>query len=218
MGGLSGWQWLFIFETVPSLALGIITLFYLDDRVASAEWLNAEEKRIIVDQISREEKEELSHLGAAFKTGRVWLLGLIYFCLASGIYIISFWLPTIIKQSGVSNPLHIGMLTAIPYVAAIIAMIAVNTNADRTRERRWHVVMPGLVTALGLALSAWFSRSTPLAMTGLVLATAEPRARRRRSGACQPPFWAAPPLPLASRWSIRSATSPGLSAPSWWAG
>ena len=61
----------------------------------------------------------------AFKTPRVWLLGLIYFCLASGMYIISFWLPTLIKQTGVSDPLQIGLLTAVPYVAAIIAMITV---------------------------------------------------------------------------------------------
>jgi hypothetical protein len=67
---------------------------------------------------------------------KVRLLGFIYFCVASSIYIISFWLPTIVKQTGVSDPFRIGLLTAIPYTAAIIAMIAVNTNSDRLRERR----------------------------------------------------------------------------------
>ena len=185
--GLSGWQWLFLVETIPSLIMGIATLLYLDDHVASAKWLNTEEKRIIADDISREDKEKegLSHLSAAFKTGRVWLLGLIYFCLASGIYIISFWLPTIIKQTGVSDPLLIGALTAVPYVVAIIAMISVNSNADRTRERRWHVLVPGLVTALGLAVSAWFSGNTLLAMIGLVLATAG-------ASSAQAAFWSLP--------------------------
>ena len=51
--GLSGWQWLFLLETIPSLVLGIATLLYLDDRVASAKWLNAQEKRIIAADISR---------------------------------------------------------------------------------------------------------------------------------------------------------------------
>ena len=84
-----------------------------------------------------------------------------------------------------SNPLRIGILTAVPYVVAIIAMISVNSNADRTRERRWHVLVPGLVTALGLTLSAWFSGNTPLAMTGLVLATAG-------ASSAQAAFWSLP--------------------------
>lgn len=185
--GLSGWQWLFVLETIPSMILGIVTLFYLDDRVASVKWLDADEKRIIAENIAREdqEKEDLSHLSAAFKTGRVWLLGLIYFCLASGIYIISFWLPTLIKQTGVADPLQIGLLTAVPYVAAIIAMITVNSHADRARERRWHTLVPAMVTAGGLILTAWAGNNTLLAMAGLVLATAG-------ASTAQSSFWTFP--------------------------
>ncbi len=185
--GYSGWQWLFMLETIPSLCLGIVTLFYLDDRVASVKWLDEDEKRIVAGNIAREdqEKEQLSHLSAAFKTPRVWLLGLIYFCLASGIYIISFWLPTLIKQTGVSDPLQIGLLTAVPYVAAIIAMIAVNSHADRVRERRWHTLIPAMVTACGLILTAWAVNNTLLAMAGLVLATAG-------ASTAQSSFWTFP--------------------------
>src|SRR5690242_8517775 len=152
--GFSGWQWLFLIETIPSLALGIVTLFYLDDRVASVKWLSDDEKRIIAGNITAEDKdkEDFSQLSHAFKSGRVWLLGLIYFCVASGIYIISFWLPTIIKQTGVSDPLRIGLLTAVPYIVAMIAMIATNSNADRLRERRWHTLVPCILTGIGLAL------------------------------------------------------------------
>ena len=147
--GLSGWQWLFLLETIPSLVLGIVTLFYLDDRVAAAKWLDEDEKRIVVGNVASEEaeKEDLSQLSAAFRTPRVWLLGLIYFGIVSGIYLNSFWVPTIIKQTGVSDPLQIGLLTAIPYVVAVIAMIAVNSSADRRRERRWHTLVPCLATA-----------------------------------------------------------------------
>lgn len=185
--GLSGWQWLFVLETIPSMILGIVTLFYLDDRVASVNWLDHDEKRVIAENIAREnqEKEGLSHLSAAFRTGRVWLLGLIYFCLASGIYIISFWLPTLIKQTGVSDPLRIGLLTAVPYVVAVIAMIAVNSHADRARERRWHTLVPAIVTAGGLILTAWAGNDTLLAMLGLVLATAG-------ASTAQSSFWTFP--------------------------
>jgi D-galactonate transporter len=185
--GFSGWQWLFLLETIPSLVLGIVTLLYLDDRVASVNWLDDDEKRIIVENIAREdqEKEHLSHLSVAFKTPRVWLLGLIYFCLASGIYIISFWLPTLIKQTGVSDPLQIGLLTAVPYIAAIIAMVAVNSHADRVRERRWHTLIPAVVTACGLLLTAWAVNNTLLAMAGLVMATAG-------ASTAQSSFWTFP--------------------------
>jgi MFS family permease len=185
--GLSGWQWLFLLETIPSLILGVVTLFYLDDRVNSAKWLDADEKRIIADNIAREDtdKESHSHLSAAFRTGRVWLLGLIYFCIASGIYIISFWLPTIIKQTGVADPFQIGLLTAVPYIAAIVAMITLNTSADRLRERRWHTLVPCMVTALGLAMTAMAGGNTLYAMAGLILATAG-------ASSAQASFWTLP--------------------------
>ncbi len=185
--GLSGWQWLFLLETIPSLVLGFVTLAYLDDRVALAKWLDAGDKRVIAANVAREEKgkEGRSQLSDAFKTSQVWLLGLIYFCVASGIYIISFWLPTIIKQTGVSDPLQIGLLTAVPYVAAIIAMIATNSSADRMRERRWHTVVPCLVTATGLGLTASAGGETLLAMTGLTLAAAG-------ASSAQAAFWSLP--------------------------
>ena len=185
--GLSGWQWLFLLETIPSLILGFVTLAYLDDRVASANWLDADEKRVISANIACEEKDKegLSQLSDAFKTSQVWLLGLIYFCVASGIYIVSFWLPTIIKQTGVSDPLQIGLLTAVPYIAAIVAMIATNSSADRMRERRWHTLVPCLATGIGLALTASAGGNTLFAMAGLPLAVAG-------ASSAQAAFWSLP--------------------------
>ena len=185
--GLSGWQWLFLVEAIPSLLLGVVTLFYLDDRVAKVRWLTDGEKRVVAENIAREESgKEDSSLSHVFRNGKVWLLGLVYFCVASGIYIISFWLPSIVKQSGVSDPLRIGLLTAIPYTAAIVAMIAVNTNSDRLRERRWHTLVPCIVTALGLAVTASATGNTALAMVGLTLAAAG-------ASSAQAAFWTLPP-------------------------
>ena len=185
--GLSGWQWLFIVETIPSLILGVIMLFYLDDHVASAKWLNAEEKDIIARNLAgdREGKEEMAHFSDAFRDSRVWFLSLIYFCLASGIYIISFWLPTIIKQTGVADPLSIGLLTAIPYTAAMFAMIAVNSHADRVRERRWHTSIPAVLAGVGLSIAAMAGQSTVLAMVGMTIAAAS-------VSSAQASFWTLP--------------------------
>ncbi len=185
--GFSNWQLLFLIEAVPSLVLGVMTLFYLDNRVASAKWLSADEKRIVADAVDHEEKEKenLSQLSAAFRTPRVWLLGLIYFGIVCGIYLNSFWVPTIIRQTGVSDPLNIGLLTAIPYLAAVVSMIALNSHADRVRERRWHTVVPCLITAIGFAFTAWAGGNTVLAMVGLVMAVAG-------ASSAQAAFWSLP--------------------------
>ena len=172
--GYSGWQWLVFVETIPPLVLGIVVLFYLDDRVASAKWLTDDEKKIIETNVARDShgKEEFADLAYAFKSPRVWLLSIAYFGIASGIYITSFWVPSIIKQTGVADPLTIGLLTAIPYGVAIVAMILVNAHADRTRERRWHTVIPTLLAALGLILTAMSVSNTVVAMIGLTIAAA----------------------------------------------
>ena len=172
VGGLKGWQWLFVLEGLPSVAVGIATLFYLDDSIDGAKWLTSPEKELLKRNIVAENasKQDLS-IGAVFKDGRVWLMSLIYFSFVMGLYGVSFWLPTIIKATGVKDALQIGMLTAIPYGAAVVAMIFVSRSADRTGERRWHVAVPGLLGAVGLVLSVTWGQNTVLAMTALTLAT-----------------------------------------------
>ena len=185
--GLSGWQWLFVIETIPSLLLGIATIIYLRDRVVDVTWLDPTEKQVVARAIAAEEGEKTghTHLNAAFSDGRVWLLSVIYFTIVCGIYIISFWLPSLIKQAGVADPLTIGFLTAVPYIVAIVAMIAVNISGDRLRERRWHTLLPALVCGAGLALTAFAGTNLLLAMLGLTLAAAG-------ASTAQAAFWCLP--------------------------
>ena len=106
-----------------------------------------------------------------FTSGRVWLLAMIYFSFVMGIYGVSFWLPTIIKAMGIADPLQVGMMSAIPYGFAAVAMLLVGRSADRHRERRWHVAVPALLGAVGLILPVIWSQNTVLAMAALTLAT-----------------------------------------------
>lgn len=184
--GLAGWQWLFIIETVPSILLGIAILMFLDNRVEDAKWLSEEEKRAIHEDIAHEAKQS-AHVNVmdALKSLRVWMLGVAYFCIASAIYIASFWMPTLIRQLGVYDPLQIGWLTTIPYTVAIIAMVLTNVSADRQRERRWHTAIPCLLTAVGLALCATPDHGLVVAMMALTLAAAG-------ASAAQAAFWSLP--------------------------
>jgi len=170
--GLAGWQWMFVIEAIPSLVLGLATIAYLQDRVHDAKWLTDDEKKLIATQIGAEDKEKgEGTVSQTFANPRVWLCALIYFSFVMGLYGVGFWLPTIIKATGVKSPLDIGMLTAVPYAFAAVAMVLIGRSADRLRERRWHVAIPGVVGAVGLLLSTLFGDNTWLSMSALTLAT-----------------------------------------------
>lgn len=98
-------------------------------------------------------------------------MGFIYFSFVMGLYGVGFWLPTIIKSTGVTDAFAIGLLSAVPYAAAVVAMLAVARSADRRRERRWHLAIPAAAGALGLVLSVVWAHDTLLAMLGLTIAT-----------------------------------------------
>jgi D-galactonate transporter len=169
--GVAGWQWLFVLEAVPAVALGIVVFFYLDDRVVSARWLTVEERAAVAGEISEEAgvKTHLTIL-SAFTSPRVWLMGTIFFGMEMGSYAVGFWQPTIIRQTGVKNEFDIGLLTMVPYTLALISMILVGRHSDLTRERRWHVAAPNIVAAIGFVLCTRAESNTMVAMMGLTLA------------------------------------------------
>ncbi|MEF9481062.1 MFS transporter [Ralstonia sp. 1B3] len=169
--GLAGWQWMFLIEGIPSIIVGIFVLAYLDDRISHAKWLTDEEKRCSPATSPRKTPRKKTRPSVLSWPARVWLMSLIYFSFVMGLYGVSFWLPTLIKQTGVADPLSVGLLTAIPYGAAVVAMVLVARSADRLRERRWHIAIPAVVGAVGLVLSAVWHTDTTLAMAALTLGT-----------------------------------------------
>jgi len=171
--GMAGWQWLFLVEAVPSLVLGIVTIFYLPDSIRAASWLGEAEKQLLETNIANENIGKADHaLSGVFGNPRVWLMAAIYFCCMMGLYGISFYLPTLIKAAGVKDALDVGLLTAIPYGCAVISMLAIAKSADRTRERRWHFTISSALGGLGLALATIYGDNVVLAMAALSLGTA----------------------------------------------
>lgn len=173
--GLRGWQWMFLIEGIPSILAGFWALAVLRNTPAEAPWLSDDEKRVILARISRENAaaaaEGAEHsLSVALRSGRFWLLTLIYFCLVTGNAGFSFWLPQIVKDLGVTNLVTNGFVTAIPYLAAGIGMILIGRSSDVTGERRWHYAVCCFIGAAGLLGSASVTNSIPLAVTGLSIA------------------------------------------------
>ena len=189
--GLAGWQWMFLLEGIPSLIVGVLVLLYLDNGIRQARWLTEPEKAVLERNIRAESEQKREHsLREVFTDARVWWMSFIYFSFVMGLYGVTFWLPTIIKATGVNDPFHVGLLTAIPYFAAAVAMVVVARSADRRRERRWHLAVPAVLGSLGLALSTLYGHQTGLAMVMLTVGTGAALATL-------PTFWALPTAILA---------------------
>ena len=196
-GGLRGWQWMFVVEGLPSCLLGILVFLYLDDKPQDAKWLCHSEKRALMQELDAERNAQSNSkaqtdkpsLRSAFTQPLVYLFAFVYFAILAGGYIIAFWLPMTIRELGVSNFLHIGLYSAIPYTVAGVAMILLGKSSDYFKERHLHVAIPACVGALALILLPQASHSLALSLALLALAT---------SGlyASLPPFWTVATLSL----------------------
>ena len=172
VAGYRGWQWMFLIEAVPSLILGIVVLIYLTNGIERAAWLTTEEKAALSRNIARDGAGAQSHsLRDGFTNPRVWQLCGIYFFFIMGLYGVGFWLPTLIKGTGVSDPFTIGLLTVLPYASAAIGMVVCGRLSDAARERRWHIVIPGAIGVIGWLVSISFSKDLLIAELALTVAT-----------------------------------------------
>ena len=185
--GLRGWQWMFLIQALPAILIGIATIFYLDNGIRSAKWLNEAEKTMLEREIVADValREEPKKLGALLRDPRIWSMCLIYFSVVLGQYGLTFWMPTLVKATGVKGNLNIGLLSAIPFVCAVIAMPLLGRSADKRRERRWHLIVPALLGAVGFVVSASFPQNTFIAILFLSLAAAGVLS-------CAPLFWSLP--------------------------
>lgn len=169
--GLGGWQWLFVIEALPAIVIGVVFFFYLDDRVGDATWLDPAARQAIQNEIDADTSSQThGSVRMVFTSWRVWLLCLILFGIVMGSYALGFWQPTIIRGTGIHDPLTIGLLTMIPYSVALVSMILTGRHADQTRERRFHVIVPEIIAALGFTICAFNGNNPLLSMIGLTLA------------------------------------------------
>ena len=169
---LTGWQWLFVLEGLPSVIMGLLALGMLDDGPQTARWLSPEERQIILETVARE-REAAPHqsLVAGLRTPGVWALSAIYFAFVLGLYGLNFWLPTVVRELGYTDLVEIGLLSAIPFGAAVLFMVVVAQHADVTGERRWHMVIPALLGAAGLIASTAVSSHPWWAIAALTVGT-----------------------------------------------
>ncbi len=161
--GIKGWQWLFIIEAAPALILSVVVYNYLPDKPADADWLRADERGWLVGRLDEERRrrESVRHYSvteALFNT-KVLALSVVYFGCVAVNYGLSFFLPQIVKDFGVSN-LQAGFISALPYAVGLIGIVWWGRRSDRLLERRFHLAFPLFLASAGIGLSTVFDDST----------------------------------------------------------
>jgi MFS transporter, ACS family, tartrate transporter len=189
--GLRGWQWLFLIEGLPAVILGFFALRVLTDRPRDAAWLPANEREWLTRTMDAEAARRVatghSSLLRSLTSGRVWLLCGVYFLNTVNTYGIFLWLPKMLAEAAGSKGFGISLLTAIPFTAALVAMVLVGRHSDRTGERKKHVAACALTAAAGLLLAVTFRHNIWLLVLSFTLSQMGQRS-------VMSVFWTIPPI------------------------
>ncbi|MFS2052509.1 MFS transporter [Variovorax sp. Varisp41] len=167
--GWHGWQWMFVIEGLPAVALAFVVWRKLPDGPADASWLTPAQARAIEQGLAAERAEDAAHgqvgesLRACLVDKQIWLAIFVYFCHQISIYTVIFFLPSIIGTYGKLTPLQIGALNSLPWVAAAVGAIALPRLAVTPRRGRLLLLIGLAAMAVGLCIAAFASPAVALA-------------------------------------------------------
>jgi ACS family tartrate transporter-like MFS transporter len=189
--GLRGWQWLFLLEGLPAVVLGVLALWVLTDKPEQAEWLPPAERAWLAATMAEERARRAAtghaSLLPALASRRVWVLCAVYFLNTTVTYGIFLWLPRMLREASGSAGFLVSVMTMIPFIAALIAMVLVGKHSDRTGERKFHVAACASTAALGLLLAVWSHPNIWLLVLSFALSQMGQRS-------VMSVFWAIPPI------------------------
>jgi MFS transporter, ACS family, tartrate transporter len=156
--GLHGWQWMFIAEGLPTILLGVFTLYYLTDRPANATWLTPAQRDWLQAELQAEiaeiERNGRHRLIDSIRDVRVWLLATLFGCALVGIYGMLMWLPQIIKGLGALSDIQVGFLSAVPPLLGVVGTLVASRSSDRSGDRKMHIAALYTLGAIGMLASA----------------------------------------------------------------
>jgi ACS family tartrate transporter-like MFS transporter len=191
--GLDGWQWVYILWGLPAVLLGVVVLFMLPDKPHRARWLADDERAALETALAADKPKEKAHMSLweGLWHPKVFALSFAYFCTVTGSYGIVFFMPKILKDWYPLDYGQLGWLSTLPALMALGGQLFVGWNSDRTKERRWHTVVPILVGAAAIALAPGTKGHLWLSVACFMVALGGLKAYL-------PAFWTMPYLFLAS--------------------
>lgn len=173
--GLKGWQILFLVAGLPACVMGVVTYLLLDNSPKEAKWLSEQERQLILDELAADDSSNANEhhsLWGAFKDKRVYVLAFTALAVFSGAVAAAFWVPTIIRRTGVTDLFHVGLLSALPFMVGMFAQYFVGRHSDKVMERRWHVAVCLSISATGWLVLAMLQPNTTISVILLIIATA----------------------------------------------
>jgi D-galactonate transporter len=174
VNGWQGWQWVFLLEGIPSVIAGFVTYFYLTDKPEQAGWLTQRQRDLVQADLARD-AASLGHrehsLLASLKDGRIWLMILIFFCIIAANSSLTFYGPTLVKEVGFTNPMHVGWIMAAAYLCGAAGMILNGIHSDKQQEARYHCGLAAALGSVSLLVIAMLLKTSPL-LTLLMLTLA----------------------------------------------
>jgi ACS family tartrate transporter-like MFS transporter len=168
--GLPGWRWMFLIEGGPALAFAAAAPFWFSDSPERARWLSDQDRDWLRARMAAEAAESSGEAIASsrgvFLSPRVWIAGMLFFCLVNASNAIVFWLPQVIKpmMGAGSSDLAVGVVSTLPWIGIALGMLVIPRHSDRTGERTWHIAAPALAAAAGLTLAAYVPAGWALAL------------------------------------------------------
>ncbi|HZL53729.1 MAG TPA: MFS transporter [Terracidiphilus sp.] len=157
--GLSGWQWLFLVEGLPTAVFSLVILKMLPDNPAKAAWLTADEKAWLESQLKADgAKAHLDHtagVAQALLSPKVWMIGAYFFFALTTSYAYSFSAPAILVGVTGWSTTNVGFLVACFGLAGAAGMMLNSAHSDRSGERPLHCIVPCVVMAAGYLTASY---------------------------------------------------------------
>jgi len=156
-----GWRWMFIVQGLPGIVWAFIWWKMIDEKPEHADWLSDAEKEEVKNQLLEEQAgiKPVKNYAEAFRSGPVILLCMQYLLWSLGVYGFVMWLPSIIKAAPDVDIVTTGWLSSVPYVLAVIGMLAASYFSDKTLNRKVFIWPFLLVASIAFFGAYWLGTS-----------------------------------------------------------
>jgi ACS family tartrate transporter-like MFS transporter len=176
VGGLLGWQWVFLIEGGAAVVMGLITLKVMANSPSEAKWLSAEEKTTLAEILEKDSAGSTQHEGGhgralkeIFANKAAWFYSICYLFMMIGFWTVTYWLPQILQDRMKVDAVQAGLLSAVPWIISGVSLLIVSKRVEKGAPIGRSLVLVLLFCAVGFAISS-MAASSWIAFVGLCMA------------------------------------------------